>query len=287
MDLFSDLWGPQGKRKEIVEKLAQTQAKESDAKMKYGSKFDFFKSAGKEVQWMLENHELWNKKDILIVGNGESLASLKLGAKIDEFDEVCRFDDFVDVKGHEEILGTKTTHFVHSCNPIAPPWSKARIYPDIKNKTILLPANQFISLQAWAYYFADRDGYLFDSVQTIKLILLERMGIEIADQEIWDSLSSSDLYHTKEGWNFVPQYVSNKIAQKTVEYPSAGISTISYFKDVLNYRVHTVGIDFDDSHICEKLTSYKKGPLHELIDYDAELSVFEDWVAKGEVISYS
>ena len=48
-----------------------------------------------------------NKK-IIVVGNGASLRNKQLGKKIDEFEEVVRFNDY-QLFGFEENVGTKTT----------------------------------------------------------------------------------------------------------------------------------------------------------------------------------
>jgi hypothetical protein len=47
-------------------------------------------------------------KKIIIVGNGASLRNKKLGKKIDEFEEVVRFNDY-QLDSFEEDVGTKTT----------------------------------------------------------------------------------------------------------------------------------------------------------------------------------
>lgn len=258
-----------------------------EAKEKYGQHYDFFKKAGDEINNIIGFNSAYKQEDILIVGSGASLCAKEQGDLIDVFDNVCRIDSFVHPEGNEEYLGSKTTHIIYSGNPLLPPWAKSREYPSVKNKILLLPPSQFISMQAWAYYFAEKNGYLFDSVQAMKIILLERLGMEFDDQDIWKSMSSKDLYDTKNNWTIAPQYISNEIAERTVEYPSAEISTISYFKDVLNYKVHTIGMDFDNSHVCEHLTSYDKGPLHELIELDKETILFDEWVDRGEVFSYS
>lgn len=48
------------------------------------------------------------KANCILVGNGASLSGSKLGPKIDAFDEVLRFNDFV-TSGFEADVGTKTT----------------------------------------------------------------------------------------------------------------------------------------------------------------------------------
>lgn len=258
----------------------------SDAKSKYGHYYYYFEQAGKELTWLEENNPAFTKKKkICIVGNGQSLKQKKAGKIIDSFDYVCRMDDFMTPSDkNKDILGSKTTHIVYSANPLLVSWAKGRMFPNVDHKIILLPSDQFTSMQAWLYYFCQKNGYLFDSVPFIKLLLLERLGIEdIEQQQIWKELNSSDLYDTKKDYTMVPQYVCQEIAAKTVGYPSVGISTIFYFKNVLNYDVSVIGLDFEDNNICELVTREDRTPLHEQINYDEEAIVFDGWVENGEV----
>jgi len=258
----------------------------SQAKLKYGKYFAYFKQAGYELSWIEENHEKFTeKKNICIVGNGHSLLGRKSGSIIDSFDCVCRFSDCViPNENNQEILGSKTTHVTYDADPLAQDWSKGRLFEDVENKIILLQSDQYKSMLAWLYYFSQKNGSLYDSARLIKMLIIERLGIEdINDQKIWKSLSSYDLYDTKQDWTLVPNYISIEIADKTVAYPSLGMSTIFYFKEVLNYNVSVIGCDFEDKHICTSLTEDKKAPLHERIYYDEEALVFDYWVEKGEI----
>jgi hypothetical protein len=251
-----------------------------EAKAKYGVHFNFFEQAGKELNWLEENNPTFAKKNkVCIIGNGLSLLSKKAGEAIDKFDYVCRVDDFVTpVEKTKFILGSKTTHVVHGASPLASAWSKGRVLPRVSN-ILLIPADQFTSMQAWLYYFCGKNGSLFDSTPLIKLLLLERLGIEnIEQQDIWKNINSHDLYDTNQNWNFVSLALCREIANKTVEYPSVGISTIFYFRYILNWDVSVIGFDFEDKHICEELTKDIKAPMHEKIDYTEESVVFDEWV---------
>jgi len=256
----------------------------AEAKTKYGNYFNYFKQAGSELMWIEKNSPIFTeKKKICIVGNNHSLKHKNAGELIDSFDYVCRMDDFMTPsEKNKKILGSKTTHVVYSASPLLISWAKGRMFPNVENKIILLPSDQFTSMQAWLYYFCEKNGYLFDSVRFIKLLLLERLGIEnIEEQKIWKDLKSSDLYDTNQDFTMVPSYVSNEIATKTVGYPSVGISTIYYFKNVLNYDVSVIGLDFQDNNICELVTRQDKSPLHEQINYEEEAIVFDSWAEKG------
>lgn len=258
----------------------------AEAQLKYGNYFYYFEQAGKELLWLEENSPAFTqKKKVCIVGNNHSLKYKKAGKLIDSFDYVCRMDDFMTPsEKNEAIIGSKTTHIVYSGNPLLVSWAKGRTFPDVENKIILLPSDQFISMQAWLYYFCQKNGYLLDSAPFMKLLLLERLGVENAEQQkIWKELNSGDLYDTNQDYTVVPQYICNEIATKTVGYPSVGISTIYYFKNILNYDVSVIGLDFQDNNICELITRQDKTPLHEQINYDEEAILFDSWVQSGEI----
>lgn len=48
------------------------------------------------------------KQKIIIVGNGPSLLKSKMGGKIDQFENIVRFNNF-KIKGYEQNVGTKIT----------------------------------------------------------------------------------------------------------------------------------------------------------------------------------
>lgn len=56
-----------------------------------------------------------HKDNIIIVGNGTSLLDKENGSKIDEFDNVLRFNAY-SIKSFEKHVGTRTTHWFNTIN---------------------------------------------------------------------------------------------------------------------------------------------------------------------------
>jgi len=101
-------------------------------------------------------------KSIVLVGNGPSLRGSKLGKKIDEFDEVIRFNN-LNIIGFEEDVGKKTTIWI-TYNPEKKftkfirdytnrGYSKEEIYSmikDIKEIWYISPLQEHLNRQ-WKY----------------------------------------------------------------------------------------------------------------------------------------
>ena len=74
---------------------------------------------------------------ILIIANGQSILETKLGAKIDDFNNIARINNY-KIGGYEEFVGTKTDIWINGAN------SKLAV-PDITPERIVvtLPSKVF------------------------------------------------------------------------------------------------------------------------------------------------
>lgn len=257
---------------------------ENEARLKFGVDHDFYRQAGKEMNRIYENRP--QGRDIIVVGNSSSLLSQKKGEIIDSFPNICRINDWVvrdldHVKDVWEHTGSLITHWVSGIGSQIPSWSRGR---SLKNKQtiFLLPADAYQRLRAWSFYYNGVNSSMFATVPYMKMTFCERLGYELHNQPIWKDIYSSDLYDTKNNVTFVPEYISREIAENTVDYPSTGISTIAYFKFILNMNVYTIGFDFflkNNLHYYDdqELSTWH-GSLHE---FDGEAKVYKDWLDQG------
>ncbi|NDG51971.1 MAG: hypothetical protein EBY39_02945 [Flavobacteriia bacterium] len=257
---------------------------ENEARLKFGESHDFFRRAGKELRNIYENRPIG--RDVIIVGNSNTLLNEKKGKIIDSFPNVCRLNDWL-VRGVKhvpeihEYTGTKITHWVSGIGSQIPLWSKNR--PLGGKKTIfLLPVDAFARMRAWAMYYCNINPSMFNAVPYIKLSCLERLGYDPKTQKVWNDVYSNDLYDTRDNVTFVPEYVSREIAANTVDYPSTGIAAIAYFRFILNMNVYTTGFSFFQNgsrhYYDEEALSTWHGHLHE---FDGEAKVYKDWIDQG------
>lgn len=83
------------------------------------------------------------RQNICIVGNSTSIKGRGLGSTINQFENVCRINDWV-VRGHQKDVGSKITHWVTGAGKQIPRWSKRRKF-DGKHVVILWPAPLLIT----------------------------------------------------------------------------------------------------------------------------------------------
>ncbi len=257
---------------------------ENEARLKFGTNHDFFRQAGKEMCDIYNNRP--KGRDIIIVGNSSSLLNEKKGEIIDSFPNICRINDWIvrglkHIKDVHEYTGSLITHWVSGIGSQIPAWSQNRT---LKNKKtiFILPPDAFQRLRAWSFYYNGVNPSMFSTVPYMKMTFCERLGYQLDKQPIWKDVYSNDLYDTKDNVTFVPEYISKEIAENTVDYPSTGISTIAYFKFVLNMNVYTIGFDFFSKNTRhyydpDKLSTWH-GSLHE---FGEEAKVYKDWLNQG------
>lgn len=220
------------------------------------------------------------REDICIVGNSAKLIGAGFGDKINSFKNVCRMNDWV-VRGHEKDVGKTITHWVTGCGSQIPKWSKRRSF---KNKQVILLFPHAV-FNTWRNYAKEKhytDGSMFEAVPILKKMLLNRHGYNVSEDIIWHDNDSEDFYDTKENINVVPEYITERIAEKTNDaYPSTGLATIAYFKFVLKYNVYTIGFDFfqeSKDHYWDKKGNQCKVQFHKL---DKELETYNQWLEQG------
>jgi hypothetical protein len=220
------------------------------------------------------------RQNICIVGNSTSIKERGLGSTINQFENVCRINDWV-VKGHQKDVGSKITHWVTGAGKQIPRWSKRRKF-DGKHVVILWPAPLFNHWKKFSKKKFHADGSMFQAVPIIKKMIMQRLGYRMSEYIVWNDNDSEDLYDTKEGVTFVPDYISQIIAEKSnVAYPTTGLATIAYFKFVLRYNVYTIGFDFfqeHKDHYWDKNGNKCKIEFHEL---EQELKTYNKWVEEG------
>lgn len=216
---------------------------------------------------------------VCIVGNSSSLIGKGMGPRIDEFNNVCRINDWV-VNGYQKHVGTKITHWVTGCGRQIPKWSKKR---NLANKytIVMWPPAVFPMWKQYAKKKFNTDGSLYEAVPYIKKELLRRWGYPLDKFSIWKDNDSEDLYDTRENITFVPEYISQRIAANTVAYPTTGLATIAYFKFVLKYNVYTIGFDFfqNKAHYWDG----NKGLQTKIENHSlqAERNIYANWVKEG------
>jgi hypothetical protein len=221
-----------------------------------------------------------SREHICIVGNSASVKGKGLGAKINEFNNVCRINDWV-INGFQEDVGTKITHWVSGVGKQIPSWSKGRALGG-KYTILLWPYQMFSNWSSYCEKNHGTDGSFFEAVPRVKQEVLRRLGYKLSDFSIWKDNDSSDIYDTRDNITFVPHYVCQKIARSTVAYPTTGLATIAYFKFVLHYNVYTIGFDFflknkdhywdgEEGNACDI----------EFHDLEAEKAVYDSWISEG------
>ena len=222
------------------------------------------------------------REHVCIVGNSGSVLGKGLGAKIDEFANVVRINDWL-VNKYQKDVGSKITHWVTGAGRQIPSWSKGRSLQD-KYTIILWPYALFNTWRQWGYKNKNTDGSLFEVAQEIKLEVINRLGYKTTDFSIWKDNDSADLYDTRDNITFVPEYVSKRISVNTVAYPTTGLATIAYFKFILKYNVYTTGFDFflknKDHYWDGNAGNSCKIEFHDL---EAEKRVYDRWLSEGVI----
>ena len=220
------------------------------------------------------------RKHICIVGNSASLKGRGLGSRINQFDNVCRINDWV-VNKHQNDVGSKINYWVAGAGRQIPKWSKNRSLKN-KNTIILWPYALFNTWKKWGQANKETDGSLYEVVPEIKVEVLNRLGYKPTEYSIWKDNDTCDLYDTRENITFVPDYVCKRIAENTVAYPTTGLATIAYFKFVLKYNVYTVGFDFflkeKDHYWDGKSGNSCKIEFHDL---QREKDIYDGWIREG------
>ena len=220
------------------------------------------------------------RQHVCIVGNSASIRGKGLGAKIDEFENVCRINDW-GVNGYQKDVGTKITHWVSGVGKQIPSWSKGRSLKD-KYTIILWPHQMFSNWSSYAEKQHNTDGSLFQAGPYIKKEILGRLGYKLSEYSIWKDNDTSDIYDTRENITFVPHYISKKIAENTVAYPTTGLATIAYFKFVLKYNVYTIGFDFFLENKDHYWDNNNGNPLKiEFHDLEKEKAVYDRMLEEG------
>lgn len=222
------------------------------------------------------------KEHICIVGNSSSILGKGKGGQIDDFKNVCRINDWV-VNRFEKDVGTKITHWVTGCGRQIPSWSKKR---SLKNKytIVLWPSQVFPMWRKYGKSKLNTDGSTFEVVPAIKKELLKRWGYPLDEYSIWKDNNSHDLYDTRENITFVPEYVSERISENTVAYPTTGLATIAYFKFILGYNVSTIGFDFFLEHKSHYWDG-KRGLQTKITGHNlqSDANIYKKWVSDGTI----
>jgi len=217
---------------------------------------------------------------ICIVGNSSSVINRGMGAKIDEYNNVCRINDWV-VNKYQKDVGTKITHWVTGAGRQIPNWSKGRSLAN-KHTIVLWPVGVFEMWRKFAESEYGADGTLFEATPYIKQELINRWGYDINKPSIWKHNDTCDLYDTRNDITFVSKDVCERISVNTVAYTTTGLATIAYFRFILKYDVHTIGFDFfleNRSHYWDGAKGLQtKIENHNL---EKEKAVYDSWVNKG------
>jgi len=222
------------------------------------------------------------KKSICIVGNSATVIGRGKGRQIDDFENVCRINDWV-VNGFQQDVGSKITHWVTGAGQQIPDWSKNRNLGG-KYTIVLWPSPIFGLWGKHTKKHFNTDGSMFESVPYIKLELLRRWGYSLDEYTIWKDNDSADLYDTRDNITFVSKDVCERIAANTVAYPTTGLATIAYFKFILRYNVSTIGFDF----FLEKKAHYWDGDdglQTEIYGHtlNKEAEIYNEWVSRGDI----
>eukprot|EP00241_Pyramimonas_parkeae_P004959 CAMPEP_0114245626 /NCGR_PEP_ID=MMETSP0058-20121206/12005_1 /TAXON_ID=36894 /ORGANISM="Pyramimonas parkeae, CCMP726" /LENGTH=360 /DNA_ID=CAMNT_0001358709 /DNA_START=365 /DNA_END=1447 /DNA_ORIENTATION=- len=205
-------------------------------------------------------------KSIVVVGNGKSVLGSGLGAKVDEFDEVARFN-YYKTKGYESDVGTKTTVWV-----LAQIKDPADSPPDGrlgKVKKIVVPFS-----------------YRHSSCTTVnkpcslkpehKLVLKQKIA-ELKTKYAKAKVDSKTVITTLEEVDIL--YTKYKLHEK---FPSSGLQMLMFF--AMNFeKVYYMGFDFHsgghDHYFEVKMKNYT---CHNMRD---ETRIIQALEAEGRLVN--
>ena len=199
---------------------------------------------------------------IVVVGNGMSVLNSGLGNKIDQFDEVARFN-FYQTKGFENDVGTRTTIMVMAQikDPKDMPGDGRlervrRIICPYLYRTPLCKA-----VNAPCKVPREKRALLAEKLATLKK---KYTDLKVGDKTTVTTMQETDVLYTK-----------YKLYEK---YPSSGLQALTYFTQYFE-KVHYTGFDFGSGshdHYFEK--KMKNETCHNMRD---EARVIQAMEAEG------